>query len=179
VNFCTGRGGFQRVIEDFRERGSAHEGHAPCRARLLRSIEEDVRITMKARQVPLIFRFIYFLFVGLWLGLICAKIGWLLCVTVVGLPFGIWVLHRLPLVTTLTMPDEEYNPISHARDFQHATTEEPFPFVVRAAWFVLVGWWLSAAWIAASFALAATFVLSPFGFWMINRVPAVLTLEGV
>jgi uncharacterized membrane protein YccF (DUF307 family) len=134
---------------------------------------------MRARQVPLLIRFIYFLVFGLWFGGLCAGVGWLLCVSVIGLPFGIWVLHRLPLVTTLTMPDEEYVPIKHAKDYHPVQTDEGFPFLVRAIWFVLVGWWLSLLTIKVAFLLSASIVFSPIGFWLINRVPAVLTLEGV
>jgi uncharacterized membrane protein YccF (DUF307 family) len=134
---------------------------------------------MKARQVPLLIRFVYFLAFGLWFGGLCAVAGWILCVTVVGLPLGIWVLHRLPLVTTLTMPDDEYRPIQSAKDFRHEDADEPFPFLIRALWFVLVGWWLAGLTIKVAFILSASIVFSPIGFWMINRVPAVLTLEGV
>jgi uncharacterized membrane protein YccF (DUF307 family) len=135
---------------------------------------------MRARQVPLLFRFIYFLLFGLWFGGLCAAAGWVLCLTVIGMPLGIYVLHRLPLVTTLTMPDEHYAPIESPGKWTHAPAEDDeFPFLVRAIWFLLVGWWLSLVWIKIAFLLAATFILSPFGFWMINRVPAVLTLEGV
>ncbi len=134
---------------------------------------------MKARQLPLIFRLIYFIFVGIPLGLATATAGWILCVSVVFLPFGIWLLHRLPLVTTLTMPDEEYVPIERVEDFRRAPSANSVSLLIRIPWFVFVGWWLSAIWIKISFLLAATMILSPIGFWMINRVPAVLTLEGV
>ena len=137
---------------------------------------------MSAREVPLLFRFVYFLVFGLWAGGICAQVGWLLCVTVIGLPFGIWLLHRLPLITTLTMPDEDYAPVESPEKWTHAHPRTPdagFPFLIRVVWFVLVGWWFSFVWINGAFILAGTIILSPFGFWMINRVPAVLTLEGV
>ena len=44
---------------------------------------------MKARQLPLLVRLLYFFFVGSWLGLSCALVGWVLCVTVVLLPFAL------------------------------------------------------------------------------------------
>lgn len=43
----------------------------------------------------------YFVLIGWWLSLIWAGIAWLLCASIVGLPIGIWMLHRLPAVTTL------------------------------------------------------------------------------
>lgn len=43
----------------------------------------------------------YFLLIGWWLSLIWMFIGYVLCLTIIGLPFGIWMLNRLPEVTTL------------------------------------------------------------------------------
>lgn len=134
---------------------------------------------MNARQLPLLLRLIYFFFVGSWLGFSCALVGWFLCVTVIFLPFGIWILHRLPIVTTLTMPDEDYTPIASASDFRVVREGESVPLPFRVIWFVAVGWWLALIWIKLAFLLGATFILTPVGFWMVNRVPAILTLEGV
>lgn len=134
---------------------------------------------MNARQLPILVRLLYFFFIGLPLGLAVALVGWGLCVTVILMPFGIWVLHRLPLITTLTMPHEEYMPIAKASDFRVERETDSVPFLFRLVWFVLVGCWLSFIWIKLAFLLGATFILTPVGFWMINRVPAILTLEGV
>jgi uncharacterized membrane protein YccF (DUF307 family) len=46
-------------------------------------------------------RLVYFLLIGWWFSLIWALLGWLLCVSIIGLPFGVWMLNRLPAVTTL------------------------------------------------------------------------------
>ena len=48
--------------------------------------------------------------------------------------------------------------------------------LVRAIYFVLVGWWLSAIWIAVAWALHASIVGMLVGFWMFDRVPAIVTL---
>lgn len=61
-------------------------------------------ITVRTTGVPQrswIIRLIYFIFVGWWLSLIWSNVAWLLCVIIIGLPFGIWMLNRLPAVTTL------------------------------------------------------------------------------
>lgn len=134
---------------------------------------------MESRQVPLLIRFVYFLVVGWWLGGALAGVGWLLCVLVLTLPLGLFVLHKVPLLTTLQLPDEQLLALGERTDtFIIRRRPEPYPFVARAIWFVLVGWWLSVLWISVAYALSATFVLSPIGFWMFNRVPLVLTLEG-
>lgn len=57
--------------------------------------------SVETGQINIFFRAIYFLLVGWWASLIWMTIGYLLCLTIIGLPFGIWMLNRLPEVTTL------------------------------------------------------------------------------
>jgi len=52
-------------------------------------------------QSSLVVRGIYFLFVGWWLSLLWANVASALAITVVGLPVAIWMLNRLPYVTSL------------------------------------------------------------------------------
>lgn len=46
-------------------------------------------------------RGIYFLFIGVWLGLLWTGAAWVLLITVLGLPLGLLMLNRLPQVMTL------------------------------------------------------------------------------
>lgn len=46
-------------------------------------------------------RAVYFLLIGWWFSLLWAVLGWLLCLTIVGLPMGVMMLNALPAVTTL------------------------------------------------------------------------------
>lgn len=48
--------------------------------------------------------------------------------------------------------------------------------LIRALYFVLIGWWFSALWIAAAWALHASIIGMLIGFWMFDRVPAIITL---
>lgn len=57
--------------------------------------------TRDVPQRPWIVRLLYFIFIGWWLSLIWAIVGWLLCATIIGLPLGIIMLNTLPAVTTL------------------------------------------------------------------------------
>ncbi|MCD6290745.1 MAG: YccF domain-containing protein [Anaerolineae bacterium] len=62
------------------------------------------RVRLGYDEVPQhswLIRLPYFLIIGWWLSLIWAGVAWLLCVSIIGLPLGIWMLHRLPAVTTL------------------------------------------------------------------------------
>jgi uncharacterized membrane protein YccF (DUF307 family) len=46
-------------------------------------------------------RAVYFILVGWWLGAIWSVVAWLLCVSLIGLPFGVMMYNRLPAVMTL------------------------------------------------------------------------------
>jgi uncharacterized membrane protein YccF (DUF307 family) len=52
-------------------------------------------------QRSLAVRAIYFVLVGWWLSLLWANVASFLAITVVGLPIAIWMLNRLPYVTSL------------------------------------------------------------------------------
>jgi uncharacterized membrane protein YccF (DUF307 family) len=132
---------------------------------------------VESRQVPILIRFVYFVCFGLWAGGLAAAAAWICCVTVIGLPLGIFILLRLPLVMTLQLSEEQI--VLAGRGYVLMPASESPPLLLRALWFLVFGWWLAGIWISVAFALGSTIILSPFAFWMFNRVPAVLTLEGV
>jgi uncharacterized membrane protein YccF (DUF307 family) len=51
------------------------------------------------------------------------------------------------------------------------------PFVVRAAWYLMVGWWLAGIVLTAAWFLALTIIGLPLAFYLVNRIPTVLTLR--
>lgn len=57
--------------------------------------------SVNVEQRNILLRAVYFVLIGWWLSLAWMFIGYILCLTVIGLPFGIWILNRLPEVTTL------------------------------------------------------------------------------
>lgn len=126
------------------------------------------------RGVNFILRAIYFLVFGLWFSAIWATVAWVLSVTIIGLPLGLWMLNRLPQVTTL-QPQRDNLTVSTTGEI-YRTGVPQRNFLVRALWFLLVGWWLSALWLSVAWALCTVIIGLPFGFWMFNRVPAVITL---
>jgi uncharacterized membrane protein YccF (DUF307 family) len=58
-------------------------------------------VDIRNARVNILVRAVYFLLVGWLISLVWMAIGYLLCLSIIGLPFGIWMLNRLPEVTTL------------------------------------------------------------------------------
>jgi uncharacterized membrane protein YccF (DUF307 family) len=127
------------------------------------------------RGVNLILRALYFIFFGLWFSGIWAAVAWFLSVTIIGLPLGVWMLNRLPQVTTLQPQRDDLVVTSDGRVFSNRVPQRPF--VLRAIYFLLIGWWFSAIWMAAAWALSSSIIGLPLGFLMFNAVPAVMTLQ--
>jgi uncharacterized membrane protein YccF (DUF307 family) len=121
-----------------------------------------------------VLRFVYFIAFGLWFSGIWAAVAWFLCVTIIGLPIGLWMLNRLPQVSTL-QPDQ-HDLVITTSGTAYLRDKEQNPFVLRAIYFLLIGWWFSALWLSVAWALSASVIGLPFAFWMFNRVPAVITL---
>ncbi len=127
------------------------------------------------RGVNLLLRALYFIFFGLWFSSIWAALAWFLCVTIIGLPFGLWMLNRLPQVTTLQTQRDDLTVTSDGRVFSNQAAQQPF--LLRAIYFLAIGWWFSAIWLAVAWALSSSIIGLPLGFLMFNSVPAVITLQ--
>lgn len=67
----------------------------------LKPVPEDPVTRLPPEELPFLLRAVWFFLVGWWLGLVCFKVGYLLCLTIVGIPAGVWFLHRVPLALTL------------------------------------------------------------------------------
>ena len=49
--------------------------------------------------------------------------------------------------------------------------------LLRAIYFVLIGWWLSAVWMELAYVICLTIIGLPVGFWMFDKVPALVSLR--
>ncbi len=123
----------------------------------------------------IIIRIIWFIFIGLPLSGIWTTIAWFLCISIIGLPLGLIMLDKLPYVSTLR--GEKFTSTVNQQGNTTINSMGQYPFVVRAIYFLLVGWWLSGLWLGIAWLLSSSIIGIPAGFWMINRVPAVLTLD--
>src|SRR4051794_25752724 len=82
---------------------------------------------------------LWYLFIGWWAPPLWAAVAWALLVSVVGIPLGIWMLNRIPLVVALRDPrDVRYRMTSIGKGgwVYEETRVEQYPFLLRAAYFV-------------------------------------------
>ncbi|WP_058993543.1 hypothetical protein [Haloarcula sp. CBA1127] len=120
-----------------------------------------------SEQRSLLVRAAWFLLVGWWVTGIWLSVAWFLNVTLIGLPLGIKMINKVPLVLTLKRRDRLVTESDGGS--QHSLPS-------RAVWFVFVGWWASGVWTGIAYALSLTIVGLPLAIWMYNRLPFVVSL---
>ncbi len=125
-------------------------------------------------------RGLWFIFIGLWLGGIWCWIAWILNITIIGMPLGLWMLNRIPQVMTLK-PVRTVSTVSIVDGRPVITNRNPRQtfFLWRALYFILIGWWFSLLWLFFAWLVTGiTLGLGlPLAFWMFDRVPAITTLH--
>jgi uncharacterized membrane protein YccF (DUF307 family) len=128
--------------------------------------------------MPFLIRVLWFFLIGWHVTLWWVLAAWLFNVTVIGLPVGLWMLDRVPLVLTLrtqrgyTVTQVDANGAVQA---QYRSTPQ-ISWVLRFFYFVLIGWWFSLIWSLLAWLLCVTIIGLPLGVLMLNRLPNVTTL---
>jgi len=127
--------------------------------------------------VPFLIRVLWFFLIGWHATLYWVAIAWLLNLTVIGLPLGVWMLNRVPLVLTLRMQSSYH--VTELRDGRLVNWYQNAPqhgWLLRLVYFILIGWWFSLIWAFLGWLLCVSIIGLPVGVWMLNRLPAVTTL---
>ena len=137
------------------------------------------KIVDASTETNLLVRVIWFVFVGWWLTWVVANFAWILNLTVLGLPAGIYILNRLPQIATLKQPKQRANLVLQADGSHRLTMSERAqrPFWQRALYFVLVGWWFSLIWTNVAWVACVLILTLPLGFWMFGATGKILTLK--
>jgi uncharacterized membrane protein YccF (DUF307 family) len=117
-------------------------------------------------------RILWFLFIGWWLGGIVATLAWLLNVTIIGLPLGLFLINRLPTVITLRPQENTWRLENNVL----SRNKPQLGILLRAIYFLLVGWWFSGVWMVVAYFAVLSILLLPLAFWMYGRIGAVTTL---
>ena len=102
--------------------------------------------------------------------------AWVINLTIVGLPLGIWMIDRIPQILTLKARGGDY---IMRKDGQVVGFEgsAQYPFIIRALYFVVIGWWASLFWAALGWLLCLTIVGIPFGLPMLYTLPFITSLH--
>ncbi len=131
------------------------------------------------RNPGCLLQILWFAFIGIWLGQAWMIVAWVLMITILGIPLGIAMLNNLPKVIALREPSRRVM-VRTTSDGALVQREYELPqvnFLLRALYFLLIGWWFSALWMEAAYLVCLTIIGLPVGFWMFDRVPAVLSLK--
>lgn len=129
----------------------------------------------KSKETPFILRALWFILLGWELTAGWILIAWVLNLTIIGLPLGIWMLNRVPQVLTLKSMGGTLATNEKSGE-QWYMGKSQYPFIVRAVYFALIGWWASLIWVGIGYLLCLTIVLMPFGLIMLNQSPFITTL---
>jgi uncharacterized membrane protein YccF (DUF307 family) len=125
--------------------------------------------------VPFLFRVIWFLLIGWWLGPIFIVLGYAFTVLLVTIPLGWWFLNRIGRAMTLMPATNDVIIASNMTEIVAPRTQIFWPF--RLIYTFVIGLWIGLMWLSIAYVLCLSILLMPFGLWMINRAPTVITLE--
>lgn len=137
-------------------------------------------VVVGSRNPGCLVQLLWFIFVGSWVTLTWVSAAWIFMVSIIGLPLGVWMLNRVPMVLALRDPSEarvRARQIGKGQWVYEATEAPQHPFLIRAIYFLLVGWWLSALWMALAYLLCCTIIGLPLGILMFDFVPMLVTLR--
>jgi uncharacterized membrane protein YccF (DUF307 family) len=128
--------------------------------------------------VPFLIRVLWFFLIGWHVTFWWVLAAWLFNVTIIGLPVGLWMLNRVPLVLTLrAQRGYTVTQVNADGAVQSRYRSEPqILWVWRFLYFVLIGWWFSLLWSLLGWLLCVTIIGMPLGVLMLNRLPNVTTL---
>ncbi len=132
---------------------------------------------MPRKELNIIFRLLWFYFIGLPVGVVWLHVSWFLGITIIGIPICLWMVNLAPAIMTLKQEGayEEFK--VGGKTAYYLKAAESTNFFVRTIYFVLVGWWISLLWTEIALIAAVIFIGIPLSFWMINRLPFVMTLQ--
>jgi uncharacterized membrane protein YccF (DUF307 family) len=139
---------------------------------------KPVYAQVPARGPGCLVQMLWFVLVGWWLGGLAISLAWLLNVTIIGLPLGMAILNNIPKLLALQEPRTSVAAVARGDGTVMVETDLPqHGWLLRTAFFLLIGWWWSGVWLAMAYAVAATVILLPLALEMFRWTPAMTTLR--
>jgi len=138
-----------------------------------------VVINASQKNLGCLVQLLWFLFVGWWAGQLWIVLAWLLMLTVLGIPLGVMMMNKVPQVIALRGQSGGIT-VSTVGNVTVVSAGRSVPqhnFLIRAIYFLLLGWWLSAVWMELAYGFCLTIIGLPVGFWMFDKVPALVSLR--
>ena len=133
-------------------------------------------MVVKQKNPHWILQLLWFFFIGIWLGEIWILISWFFMATIIGLPLGIAMINQLPKIIALRQTGGGLV-VKSADGITQVEGVKQRNFIIRAIYFVLIGWWFSGIWMQVAYFFCVIIIGLPVGFWMFDRVPAVVSLK--
>lgn len=138
----------------------------------------SIQMHMMTKGPSLVTRILWYFFVGWWLSAIFIILGVVFTWSVVLMPLGFWFINRIPKAQTMRERTREFK--TEFKNNAIVFTEghrDQLPWYIRAPYALTVGAVAGATWLAIAWLFGILVVTLPVSIWMVDRAPAVMTLE--
>jgi uncharacterized membrane protein YccF (DUF307 family) len=135
----------------------------------------------EGKSPNIILRFLWFIFIGSWVGLIVITIASLLQASIIGIPLAIFLYDRIPSIMTLKARHRTLEIYEDAKGHLKRRTfgAKQHNILLRIIYFLLIGWWFTGVWIGAAMVVSISIIGIPLAFWMVDRIPYVSSLAKI
>ena len=137
------------------------------------------QVLIEKKKHGLIIQFLWFFFIGWWLGAIWNFIAWIFIISIILMPIGFKMINMIPKVMLLR--EKEIISIKNIGNTVFVTEQKEKPqkpFILRALWFIFIGWWLSGIWMNIAYFFCMLIITFPIGAKMFELVPFITTLKN-
>jgi uncharacterized membrane protein YccF (DUF307 family) len=138
----------------------------------------SIQMNTMAKGHSLVTRVLWYCFVGWWLSAIFIVLGVFFTWTVVLMPLGFWFINRIPKAQTMRERTRQFT--TEFKDNAIVFTEgnkDQVPWYIRAPYALTIGAVAGIAWLSVAWVFGILVVTLPLSIWMIDRAPAIMTLE--
>jgi uncharacterized membrane protein YccF (DUF307 family) len=142
------------------------------------STEPQVTVQTRREAPGCLVSGLWFIFFGWWIGGLATLFAWLLNITILGLPIGLFILNNIPFLLILQPPaSETVTTNSPSGTTVREREMRQINWFLRTLYFIVIGWWWSLVWMILSYIVCLTIIGLPLGLLMFRLMPAMTTLK--